>query len=428
MEPAGFGEVQGRPSRPAAATAIKAHQAALTGRPLRAAISEALANEPKLGGKERRFAAWAARELSRHQRFVDLLAKTHGHAPSGFSLEGDLAILRYTLWRRHLTHASAERTLFEVALPGPLRPRSIPDALLAKVCEVLEPPLPPDPLERSATIHSFPNWLAQAIARSAPEGEVDAVLAALNRDPVIWLRARPPGTREEILGKLRAEGIEVEGGPADDSIRLTDDGRAIFESKPMKSRRLQVMDLGSQLLANLCTPRVGATVIDWCAGAGGKSFALADLVGPTGKVLATDLKRSRLEEARRRGRELSIRNVSFPDNVRLAEADVVLIDAPCSGSGTLGREPDQKWKLQWKKVEELVATQKKILDEVVAGVRDNCVIVYGTCSVLNEENEAVIDAFLKKHPTWQLDGAPLRVWPHKIDGGGFFGARLTKRQ
>ena len=107
---------------------------------------------------------------------------------------------------------------------------------------------------------------------------------------------------------------------------------------------------------------------------------------------------------------------------------MVLIDAPCSGSGTLGREPDQKWKLQWKKVEELVATQKKILDEVVAGVRDGCVIVYGTCSVLNEENEQVIDAFLKKHPTWQLDGQPLRVWPHKIDGGGFFGARLTKRQ
>ena len=145
-------------------------------------------------------------------------------------------------------------------------------------------------------------------------------------------------------------------------------------------------------------------------------------------MIATDLKRSRLEEARRRGRELSIRNVSFPDNVRLAEADVVLIDAPCSGSGTLGREPDQKWKLQWKKVEELVATQKKILDEVVAGVRDGCVIVYGTCSVLNEENEEVIEAFLKAHPAWQLDAPPLRVWPHRIDGGGFFGARLTKRQ
>ena len=428
MEPPGFGEVQGRPSRPAAATAIKAHQAALTGRPLRAAISEALANEPKLGGKERRFASWAARELSRHQRFIDLLAKTHGHAPSGFSLEGDLAILRYTLWRRHLTHASAERTLFEVALPGPLRPRSIPDALLAKVCLTLEPPLPPDPLERSATVHSFPNWLATAIARSAPEGEVDAVLAALNRDPVIWMRVRPPGSREEVLQKLRAEGIEVEAGPAEDSIKLTDEGRGIFESKPMKSRRLQVMDLGSQLIANLCAPKPGATVIDWCAGAGGKSFALADLVGPTGKVYATDLKRSRLDDARRRGRELSIRNVTFPDKVRLSEADVVLVDAPCSGSGTLGREPDQKWKLQWKKVEELIATQQKILDEVVAGVRDDCVIVYGTCSVLKEENEGVIDAFLKRHPAWQVDGQPLRVWPHRIEGGGFFAARLTKRQ
>ena len=117
---------------------------------------------------------------------------------------------------------------------------------------------------------------------------------------------RPPGTREEVLGKLRAEGIQVEAGPADDSIKLTDAGRALFESKPMKSRRLQVMDLGSQLIANLCAPRVGATVIDWCAGAGGKSFALADLVGPTGKVIATDFKRSRLEEARRRASEKNV--------------------------------------------------------------------------------------------------------------------------
>ncbi len=428
MEPAGFGDVEGRPSRPAAATAIKAHREVIDGRPLRAAISEALANEKKLGGKERRFAAWAARELSRHQRLIDLLAKAHGHAPSGFKLEGDLAILRYTLWRRHLTKASAERTLFEVALPGPLRPRSIPDALLSGVLETLEPPLPSDPLERSATLHSFPNWLAQAIARSAPEGDLDAVLASLNRDPIIWLRARPPGTREEILGKLKAEGIEVEAGPVDDSIRLTDDGRAIFESKPMKSRRLQVMELGSQQLARLCAPRVGATVIDWCAGAGGKSFALADLVGPTGRVIATDAKRSRLEEGRRRARELGVKNLSFPDTVRLKDADVVLIDAPCSGSGTLGREPDQKWKLQWKKVEELVATQSKILDEVVKGVRDDCVIVYGTCSVLNEENEAVVAAFIKRHPSWQVDGELLRVWPHQVDGGGFFGARLTKRQ
>lgn len=428
MEPAGFGDVQGRPSRPAAATAIKAHLAALKGKPLRGAISEALANEEKLGGKERRFAAWAARELSRHQRWIDLLAKTHGHPPSGFSLEGDLAILRYTLWRRHLTRASTERTLFEVALPGPLRPRSIPDALLKAVCESVEPELSPDPLERAATVHSFPQWLAAAIARSAPPGESDAVLAALNRDPVLWLRIRPPGTRDTVIEKLRAEGVEVVGGPAPDSIRLTDEGRAIFESKQMKTGHLQVMDLGSQLLANLCAPRVGATVVDWCAGAGGKSLALADLVGPTGKVLATDLKRGRLDDARRRARELSVRNVSFPQDVRLAEADLVLIDAPCSGTGTLGREPDQKWKLQWKKVEELVATQKKILDEVAAGVGEQATIVYGTCSVLNEENEAVVDSFLRSHPGWRLDGELLRVWPHRLDGGGFFGARLTKKQ
>ena len=86
MEPAGCGEVQGRPARPAAATALKAHLAALEGKPLRGAISEALANEEKLGGTERRFAAWAARELSRHQRWIDLLAKAVGHGLQAWNI------------------------------------------------------------------------------------------------------------------------------------------------------------------------------------------------------------------------------------------------------------------------------------------------------------------------------------------------------
>ena len=84
-----------------------------------------------------------------------------------------------------------------------------------------------------------------------------------------------------MLAKLKAEGIDVEPGPSPDAIRHTDEGRAIFESRTMKGRRLQVMELGSQLLALLCAPRVGSTVLDWCAGAGGKSLFLADLVGPT---------------------------------------------------------------------------------------------------------------------------------------------------
>ncbi len=424
-----FGLTHGRPSRPAAAAAIKAHVAVIKGKPLRAAISEALDKAPDLGGKERRFAAWAARELSRHLRWIDLHARTLGQPVSGLQLDEDKAIVRYLVWRRVVSKASSARAVMEVALPGPTRPRSIPDQILTQVAEKPIPPadLPADPTERSATIHSFPNWLAQAISASAPAGALEQVLEALNRDPGLSLRVRPPGSRDEVLALLAAKEISVEAcAEHPDAIRTVGEGRAIFESAPMKTRRLQVMDLGSQLLAALCRATTGMTVVDWCAGAGGKSLFLADQVAPHGRVFATDLKRKRLDEARIRAKELGIKNISFPEEIPLERADIVLVDAPCSGSGTLSREPDQKWKLSRDKVTELVKTQGEILDTVSARMKPAGVLVYGTCSVLREENEAVVDAFLQRHPGWKRDGEDLRVWPHQIDGGGFFGARLTK--
>jgi 16S rRNA (cytosine967-C5)-methyltransferase len=193
----------------------------------------------------------------------------------------------------------------------------------------------------------------------------------------------------------------------------------------MKEGRLQVMDLGSQLLAGLCQAKPGMVAVDYCAGAGGKTIALADAVGPTGRVYAWDNSPKRLQEAKRRVQELKLRHVTFPTPVRIDLADVVLIDAPCSGTGTLSREPDQKWKLTWKKVEELVQTQLEILATVAPQVKPGGVIVYGTCSLLQAENEAVVDAFLARTKGWAR-GEQLRVWPHRIDGGGFFGARLIK--
>ena len=134
---------------------------------------------------------------------------------------------------------------------------------------------------------------------------------------------------------------------------MTDGSRAIFESRWMKEGRLQVMDLGSQLLGAFCRARPGQTVVDYCAGAGGKTLVLADAVGDRGRVFAWDLSEKRLKEARKRVGEFKLRHVSFPSSPRVDLADLVLVDAPCSGTGTLGREPDQKWKLSPKQVDEL---------------------------------------------------------------------------
>lgn len=425
----GTSPVVGRASRSGATAVIEAHLAVLKGKPLRAAISEALAKHHKLGGNDRRFVAFAVRELSRHQRLLDLSAKARGRAPSSLQLPEDQAIFRYALWRRLLTGATAERTMVEVALPGPVRPRSLPDAVISEaLTKDVSLELSDDPLERAATQHSFPTWLAQAIAEAAPAGALPDVLAALNREPFLTLKVRPNGTRDELLPLLTAAGFPVKAcQEAPDALQLTDEGRAIFESRWMKEGRLLVMDLGSQLLAGLCRASVGQTVVDFCAGAGGKSIFLADAVGPTGRVYAHDTSAKRLGEAKGRCAELKLRHVSFPKEPRLDLADVVLVDAPCSGSGTLAREPDQKWKLTKQKVAELQATQLGILDQVVKPLKQGAVIVYGTCSVLKDEDEVVVERFLAKHPECALDGPPLRVWPHRIAGGGFFGARLVKR-
>jgi 16S rRNA (cytosine967-C5)-methyltransferase len=178
-------------------------------------------------------------------------------------------------------------------------------------------------------------------------------------------------------------------------------------------------------LVELCQVKPGMTVVDYCAGAGGKTIALADAVGPTGRVYAWDESAKRLAEARRRVGELRLRHVSFPQAPRLDLARLVLVDAPCSGTGTLGREPDQKWKLTAKRVKELAATQLSILETVGPAVPSGCVIVYATCSLLKEEDEDVVAAFLARNPTFHLERT-LRTWPQAIPGGGFFGARLVK--
>jgi 16S rRNA (cytosine967-C5)-methyltransferase len=241
---------------------------------------------------------------------------------------------------------------------------------------------------------------------------------------------------------VRAEALELL--PA--ALVIRDSGNRVFETRAMKSGRLHVQDLGSQLIAELCRPVSGfegTRVADICAGAGGKTITLADRVGPKGRVLASDLSRRRLEDARERTREFGLRNVSFPVPVPIGELDAVLIDAPCSGVGSLAREPDQKWKLSAKSVSEFASKQRQILSEAAGSIRPGAVLVYATCSLLREEDEGVVEGFLKDHPEFELqsasevlpesariacEGPYLRAWPDRVPGGGFFAARLVRRR
>lgn len=431
----------GRPSRKAAQAAVAAHLAILEGDGLKPALANALGEAEKLGGQERRFVAFAVRELSRHRRLLDALAKHVGHPPGKWVLPQDQAIARYTIWRTHLGGGGPERALTEMSLPGPVRPRTLSDAVLREIARasidgfVLEG----EPLDQAATLHSFPNWLSKRLAEQVPTNEVDALFAALNREPDLILRVRPPTPREEMIAQLAGESVEVQPLPfVSEAIVQRGAGARIFESAPMKSGRLQVQDLGSQLICALCAPEEGARVLDLCAGAGGKTLTLADRVGPGGQLWASDKSRRRLDEARLRVRKLGLNNVSFVKEPALSEADVVLIDAPCSGVGSLAREPDLKWKTTDASVKKIVETQRGLLERAANEMRAGAVLVYATCSLLREENEEQVAWLTGKFPQFEREDAArflpaevcvggfLRTWPHKVPGGGFFAARLRK--
>jgi 16S rRNA (cytosine967-C5)-methyltransferase len=439
----------GRPSRSAATAALQAHIKVLRGEPLKAALAEALREADGLGGQERRFTAFAVRELSRHQRLLDLAARLLGHSMGKVGLTEDQAVVRYALWRRIFCGEGWKRIGPEVRLPGPVRPRTIKDDLLQEVVEspLPEAPLPESPAERLAVRYSFPTWFVVRLAEVYPGDVLEGLLSSLDEEPALHFRVRPPGTRDAVLAALAEEGVVAEPvAAAPDAVRVVDASHRIFETKVMKTGKLQVQDVGSQLISELCRPvggsLAGLTVADVCAGAGGKTLALADFVGPTGRVLAGDRSRRRLAEARERVSRLSLRQVAFPHPLPLSDADVLLIDAPCSGTGSLAREPDQKWKLTAAEISKYQTTQSGLLEEVAAQTKPGALIVYATCSVMPEEDESVVEAFLAKHPDFTLEpvgdvlgaeraalaaqGPYLKALPPRVPGGGFFAARLRK--
>jgi 16S rRNA (cytosine967-C5)-methyltransferase len=440
-------ERPGLASVKAARAAVRAHLAVQKGEPLRAAVSDALAEAKALGGKERRFVVVAVRGLSRHQRLLDAAARRLGYPPSGFLLAEDRALVRWVLWRRLFTGATWKVVAPEVRLPGPVRPRTVGDRILEEVASADLPPGPEesfaDPVERAAARHSFPTWLSRALAAQVGDARVDALFAALNEEPDLFVRVRPPGTREAVRAELATEGVDthpVEWAP--DAVRLRGGGMKVFDTQAMRKGRLQVQEPGSQLIAQLCAVR-GHEVrraLDYCAGAGGKTLALADLLGKGAVVEAHDASARRLGEARRRVKAWSLSQVRFAAEPAVEQADVVLVDAPCSGTGSLAREPEQKWRLTPEKVRGFVATQRKILDGLGPRMRVGARLVYATCSLLREENEAVVEAFVAAHPGWAVqglggevpdeveEGGFLRVWPDRAGAGGFFAARLVRER
>jgi 16S rRNA (cytosine967-C5)-methyltransferase len=299
-------------------------------------------------------------------------------------------------------------------------------------------PAPIDPAEPVAPAGIAPLWLAKRLAASISENELPALLG---RAPLDVRVNRLRGTRDEALAAL-TEGMPTPLAP--NGIRLPE-GTNVETLPAWNAGLVEVQDEGSQLVTRAARAAPGMTVIDLCAGAGGKSLALAAEMAGQGRLIACDADRARLSRlaprALRAGATIETRLLDANreqaalDDLT-GQGDVVLVDAPCSGVGTWRRNPEARWRLTPQRIDRLVALQAHILDIAAPLVRPGGHLVYIVCSLLDEEGAGQVAAFIDRYPGWRADpdaiaegrrhGTGRRLTPAHDGTDGFFVARLQR--
>lgn len=290
---------------------------------------------------------------------------------------------------------------------------------------------PAEPVERLRVWASLPGFVATALWGAFAE-EAFAVAETLNTPGPIAIRAR--GDREVLAARLTAEGMNVSlGRLAPSALRLS--GRPdIRGSAAWREGAFEVQDEASQMVAVAVDARPGESVIDLCAGAGGKTLAMASSMNDTGALWACDVDPARLADLRvRLGRVGSgaVRIVDLRDSEPPGGADRVLVDAPCSAVGTWRRGPDRKWRVREPDVEAFARMQLELLRRARALVRVGGRIVYATCTLLPAENEDVAGAFLAEGgvepvPVWPGESSAVTLRPDAFDTDGFFVAAFVR--
>ena len=405
-------------------------------------------------------AAELLRAVLRFEQPADAVASAHfrreralGARDRHALAETVYAVLRRRLWLQHLVQdgrGPLERRLVLAAWQGDARTLQV--ALEPHEVQWLAglagaPPADaPDKLR-----HNLPDWLADALQRQLDAAEFQRLAQALLEPAPLDLRVNTwKAKREDVLRELAALGLQVAATRYSPwGLRVS--GRpALLDTPAFRSGHFEVQDEGSQLLAALLDAKRGEMVVDFCAGAGGKTLALGALMRNTGRLYAFDTSGHRLDAIKPRIARSGLSNVHTvqiaherDDRVkRLAgKIDRVLVDAPCSGLGTLRRNPDLKWRQNPQTVGEMQDRQVAILNAAAALVKPGGRLIYATCSLLQLENDDVAQSFERAQqafepvpaqqalemariePTADMgQDSRLRLWPHRHGTDGFFAA------
>lgn len=288
-----------------------------------------------------------------------------------------------------------------------------------------------DPVGYLQKEYSLPRWLVERwLARFGFE-ECEQLLQSNNCIAPLSLRVNTlRAGREEILDSLLSRGVQaVKGVLSPDAILVEHAGDPTHWPE-WSEGKIYIQDEAAQLVSLLADPQPGQIVIDAASAPGGKSTHLAQLMKGEGKIIACDVGEGRLKLVRENAARLGIENIETcaGDFRALASglpvADLILLDAPCLGTGTLRRRPDAKWNKTPQQLSELVALQRELMEAASPLVALGGVLVYSTCSLEPEENENQIAMWLERHPDWQVETRS--TLPHRDGCDGMFAARLTK--
>jgi len=299
---------------------------------------------------------------------------------------------------------------------------------------------------------NLPDWLAQRLRAQFDEPETLALANALNQPAPVDLRVNTiKAKREEVQARLTKEGFPCEPTPLSPSGLRRENRAPLFHAQSFKDGLFEVQDEGSQLLSLMLEPKRHEMIVDFCAGAGGKTLHLGALAANTGTVYAFDVSARRLEKLKPRLRRAGLDNVrmvaiSHERDARVqrlkGKIDRVLVDAPCSGTGTLRRNPDIKWRDI--DLAQLTDTQQRILAAAAELLKPGGRLVYATCSLLREENDDIAEKFLATHPEFsvipageilarrhiplEMKDAALRLYPHRHRTDAFYAVALERKQ
>ncbi len=404
--------------------------------PADAKLSEFFRNNRELGTKERAFVAESVYGVLRRLRYLSVVtASEEGDADDARKL-----ILAWLLRIEGKSIRELEPMLSEQQKEWAvtIKAKSTDDLPLAVQADVRD-------------------WLWEKLVAQYGEKEALAICRSMFEQATLDLRVNTiKANREDVLKKMLAENTSNEQSIAITPIspvgirmpaRLGINKHVLFTEG-----KIEVQDEGSQILSYLVAPKRGQMVADFCAGAGGKTLAIGALMKNTGRLYAFDVSEKRLANLGQRLKRSGLSNlhaqvISGETDQKLkrlnGKFDRVLVDAPCSGLGTLRRNPDLKWRQTEQDVLELTKKQTNILARAAKLVKAGGRLIYGTCSLLRDENEAIAEAFLSAHPDFKLlpvnqilaqqqipldTGEYLKLSPHLHNTDGFFAAVFEKQE